>query len=284
MGQLRDRMEADLKLGGYSRSTRKVYLLYARQFAEHYRRSPADLGADEIRAFLLHLVEVREVSSETYRQVRAALKFLYEITLRRPVEVAHLPTRRHPRRLPVVLSGSEVALLLKAVRRDKYRMILTSMYGAGLRVDEACRLQPENIDAKRRLLRIRGKGNRERYTVLSDRLLHELRSYWKCHRPEKWFFPGRRWRQPITPDAVRLVFRKALSDAGIHKKVTPHVLRHSFATHLLETGTDMSIVQALLGHASLRATQTYSHVRIKHVEKIRSPLDLLGTPAGRVLG
>ena len=284
MGQLRDRMEADLRLRGYSPSTRKIYLLYARQFAKHYGRSPAEMGEDEIRAFLLHLVEVREVSSETYRQARAALKFLYKITLRRPVDVAHLPTRRHPRRLPVVLSGSEVALVLKAVQSDKYRLILTAMYGAGLRVDEACRLQPENIDAKRRLLRIRGKGNRERYTLLSDRLLRELRLYWGHHRPEKWFFPGRRWCQPITPDAVRLVFRKALSDAGIHKKVTPHVLRHSFATHLLETGTDVSVVQAVLGHASLRATQAYAHVRIKHVKNVCSPLDLLGTPAGRILG
>jgi len=284
MGQLRDRMEIDLKLGGYSRSTRKIYLLYARQFAEHSGRSPTDMGEDEIRAFLLHLVEVRQISSETFRQVRAALKFLYKVTLRRPVEVAHIPIRRHPRRLPVVLSGSEVSLVLKAVRNDKYRMVLTAMYGAGLRVDEACRLQPENIDAKRRLLRIRGKGNRDRYTLLSDRLLDELRCYWRRHRPEGWLFPGRVWRQPITPSSVRLVFRKALTDAGIHKKVTPHVLRHSFATHLLETGASTSVVQALLGHASLRATQTYSHVRIEHVENIRSPLDLLGTPAGRVLG
>jgi site-specific recombinase XerD len=142
----------------------------------------------------------------------------------------------------------------------------------------------ESIDSKRRLLRICGKGQRDRYTLLSDRLLHQLRAYWYRHRPEGWLFPGRRWQRPITSDSVRLVFRKALVSAGIRKDVTPHVLRHSFATHLLETGTDVAVVQALLGHGSLRATQAYTHVRIEHIESLRSPLDLIDTPAGRVLG
>ena len=284
MGQLRDRVEADLRLGGYSPGTIKIYLIYASQFAKHFGRSPVEMGDNEIRTFLLHLVEVRRVSSETYRQARAALKFLYEVTLKRPVEVVHLPTRRHPRRLPLILSGTEVALLLETVRNDKHRTILMAMYGAGLRIYEACRLRPESIDAKRRLLRIRGKGNRDRYTVLSNRLLQELRAYWRRHQPEGWLFPGRGWQKPITPDAVRLVFKQALKDAGIRKDVTPHVLRHSFATHLVETGTDVAVVQALLGHGSLRATEAYMHVRVEHAEKIRSPLDLLGTPDGRVLG
>ncbi len=284
MGQLRDRMEADLRLGGYSPSTIKIYLLYAGQFAKHFGRSPAKMGDNEIRTFLLHLVEVRRVSSETYRQARAALKFLYQVTLKQPVEVAHLPTRRHPRRLPLILSGTEVALLLGVVRNQKYRTIFMAMYGAGLRNFEACRLRPEQIDAKRRLLRIRGKGQRDRYTMLPDRLLQELRAYYRRHRPDGWLFPGRRWQEPLTTDAVRFVFKRALKDAGIRKDVTPHVLRHSFATHLLETGTDVTVVQALLGHGSLRATAAYSHVRVEHAERLRSPLDLLGTRTGRVLG
>jgi len=284
MGQLRDRMEADLDLGGYSPCTRKIYVLYAAQFAKHFHRSPDDMGENEIKAFLLHLVEVRQVSRETYRQARAALAFLYGVTLKRPVEMEHLPVRRHPRRLPIVLSGTEVALLFEAVRNDKYRMILMAMYGAGLRIREACELRPESIDARRRLLRIRGKGQRERYTLLSDRLLQELRAYWRRQRPDGWLFPGRRFQLPLTGDAVRLVFKRALKTAGIRKDVTPHVLRHSFATHLLETGTDISVVQALLGHGSLRSTATYAHVRVANAANLRSPLDLLGTPAGRVLG
>jgi site-specific recombinase XerD len=284
MGQLHDRMEADLKLAGYSPGTRKIYLLYARQFSKHFMRSPAEMGEEEIRVFLLHLIEERNVSDETLRQVRAALKFLYAMTLRRPVEVAYLPARRRSRPLPMVLSGTEVSALFEAVESEPYRLILKAMYASGLRISEACRLRPEDIDTRRRMVRVHGKGRRDRYTVLADHWLRAMRDYWFRSRPTDWFFPGQKPGSHVTPDAVRLVFHEARRAAGIHKPVTPHVLRHCFATHLLETGTDLAFVQALLGHGSLRATQVYVHVRIRQAGRTRSPLDLLGTPVARILG
>lgn len=285
MGQLHDRMEADLKLGGYSPGTRKIYLMYARQFAKHFLRSPAEMGEEEIRRFLLYRVEEQGISRETYRQIRAALTFLYAITLRRPVEVAYLPTQRKPKPLPVVLSGTEVAAVLDAVHSPKYRAVLMVVYAGGLRIAEACRLRPEHIDAKRRVLLVQaGKGSRDRYTVLSQRLLQHLRRYYRSERPQGWLFPGHTAAGHASPDTVRHVLHAARRDAGLRKHVTPHVLRHSFATHLLETGTDVTVVQALLGHSSLRATAVYTHVRIPHIGRTRSPLDLLGTPAAGVLG
>lgn len=285
MGQIRDRMETDLTLAGYSPSTRKIYLLYAGQFARHFLRSPAQMGEDDIRAFLLHLIEERKISRPTYRQVRAALTFLYTVTLRRPLEVAHLPLRRSTRRLPAVLSGSEVAALLDATRSPKYRVVLMAMYAGGLRISEACRIRPQDIDARRQVLFVpAGKGGRDRYTLLSHRLLHALRTYWQRHRPADWLFPGRTRAGHASPDTVRRVFGLALTEAGVRKRVTPHVLRHCFATHLLETGTELPVIQALLGHGSLRATEVYTHVSLEHLTRTPSPLDLLGTPAARVLG
>ena len=285
MGLLRDRMRQDLKLSGYSPSTCKIYLLYARLFAKFHMRSPAEMSEPEIRQFLLHLIEERKISRQTFRQVRAGLTFLYKVTLRRPAEVEHVPIPRRETRLPEVLSGTEVAALLAAVRNPKYRGILMTMYAGGLRVAEACRLQPEDIDSKRRVILVRaGKGGRDRYTLLSERILEFLRDYWRTARPQGWLFPCRTGTQHVSPDAIRIVFRKALSAAGITKKVTPHVLRHCFATHLVETGVDITVVQTLLGHASLRATEVYTHISIEHLGRTRSPLDLLGTPDSGVLG
>ncbi|MFH1679939.1 MAG: site-specific integrase [Candidatus Eisenbacteria bacterium] len=285
MGKLHDRMEEDLTLGGYSPCTRKVYLCYARLFAGFHHRSPAEMGEQEIRVYLLHLVEERKVSRQTYRQVRAALTFLYAVTLRRPVEVAYLPVRRGKTPLPVVLSGSEVAALLDAVCDLKYRAILMAIYSGGLRISEACTLRPGDIDSKRRVIHIRaGKGGRDRYTILSERFLALLRKYWRTERPTEWLFPGGAPAGHVSPDAARLVFHKAVHAAGIRKQVTPHVLRHSFATHLLECGTDIRTAQVLLGHGSLRATEVYTHVSVEHIGRTRSPLDLLGTPLSSVLG
>jgi len=286
MGQLYDDMKADLTIGGYAPTTRKVYLLYARQFAKHFMRSPAEMGADEVRQFMLHLLEERRVSRETIRQVRSSLRFLYAVTLNRPVEVEWMPPPRRRKTLPVVLSGSEVWELLQAVQAVKYRAILTSMYAGGLRISEACRMRPDDIDSKRMVIRIpQGKGGADRYTLLSDRFLRDLRDYWRRTRPGNgWMFPGRAKTDHLCTESVRKVFRKAVVAAGIKKAVTPHVLRHSFATHLLECGTDVTVIQALLGHNSLRATEVYTHVSVDLIARTRSPLDLLGTPVARVLG
>jgi len=285
MGQLRDRMEADLKIGGYSPKTQKIYIYYAKQFAKHFMRSPAEMGADEVRQFLVHMIEKRKLARVTLRQVRASLNFLYSVTLNRPVEVEWLPSPRPCKRLPVVLSGTEVMALLGAVRAMKYRAILMAIYSGGLRSSEACRLRPEDIDSKRMVICIRaGKAGRDRHTMLSGRLLAYLRGYWRQCRPQGgWLFPGST-EGHASPEMVRRVFRRAREAAAIGKQVSPHTLRHSFATHLIETGTDVTVVQELLGHASLQATSVYTHTSIEHIARTRSPLDLLGTPQARLLG
>ena len=224
MGHLRDRMEEDLRLAGYSPSTIKIYLIYARKYVEHHMRPPAKMGEKEIREFLLHLVENRGISRATYRQVRAALIFLYRITLRRPTEVEHLPVRRKQHRLPVVLSGTELSALLGAVEDVKYKAILMGIYSAGLRISEACRLRAEDIDSKRMVIRVRaGKGGRDRYTVLSARFLTFLRAYWRARRPESWLFPGRTVAGHASPNTVRKVFKKTLAATSIKKPVTPQI-------------------------------------------------------------
>jgi len=286
MAKLRDQMAADLKIGGYSANTQKIYLLYARKYTAHFMRSPAEMGAEEIRQFLLHYVEQRKSSRETIRQIRSALRFLYTVTLNREVEVAWLPPPRSQKRLPQVLSGTEVAALLAAVRRLKYRCVLSTMYAAGLRISEACRLRPEDIDSKRMVIRVSaGKGQRDRYTLLSTRLLHMLRDYWRYTHPDgPWLFSGRGKAGHASPETTRKVFHLAVAAAGIRKKVVPHTLRHCFATHLIESGVDVTVVQALLGHGSLRATELYTHTRIEAVARTASPYDLLGTARGRVFG
>ena len=240
MGQLRDRMTEDLKLRKLSPSTNKVYLLYARKLAKHFGRSPAELGDRDIRDFLLHLIEVEQVSHQSYRQCYAALKFLYGVTLGRPWEVLRVPFPRHQRALPAVLKADEVAALLQAVHRPKYLAVIMATYAGGLRIREACRLQVQDIDSQQRVMWIRGgKGGHDRCTVLADQLLATLREYWKIERPQPWLFPGRTAAGHISDVAVRKLFHQARVDAGIDTKCTPHTLRHSFATHLLDAGTDI---------------------------------------------
>lgn len=285
MAELRDKMEADLKIAGYSPSTRKIYLLYARQFARFHQRSPSEMGAQEIRRFLLHLVETG-LSAETLRQARCGLRFLYGVTLNRAVEIEWVPVPRRPRRLPIVLSGREVGRILDAVRSLKYRSVLMLMYSSGLRISEACHLRPADIDSQRMVIRVEaGKGKRDRYSLLSRRMLDHLRCYWRETRPDGgWLFPSKVPEKPICREGVRKVFHKAVAAAGIRKAVTPHVLRHSFATHLLESGTDITVIQALLGHGSVGVTQVYAHVQIEHIAQTQSPLDLLGTPEAALFG
>lgn len=285
MGKLRDRMKTDLKLAGYSSSTRRIYLHYCKSFVKHFGRSPEHLGEDEVRSFLVDLLDVRKLSHDSYRQCFAALKFLYKTTLKRPFEVESIPRHRPPRPLPQVLSGTEVQALIDATRILKYRTIFMVLYGAGLRVFEACSLCVGDIDSKRMLIHVRmGKGGRDRFAMLSNRLLEALRTYWRIERPSEFLFPGRSRAGHISPTAVRTVLKKAQVEADIGKKVTPHLLRHSFATHLLEMGTELVVIQALLGHRHLHATSRYTSVSTRHIRRLKSPLDVLGTPEGGVLG
>lgn len=285
MGILHDRMEADLKIAGYRPSTREAYLRHGRRFAAHFMRSPAEMGVEEIRQYLLHLIEDRKLGPESVRVARSAVMFLYRVTLNRPVEVEWIPVPKKPKRIPVVLSGTEMTALLDAIHKPKYRAMMMAMYAGGLRISETCRLRPEHIDAKRMVINLCGKGNKERCTLLSKRLLAYLRDYWRITRPDNgWFFPGRTKDGHVSHKTVRGVFHLAVKAAGISKDVTPHSLRHAFATHLIELGNDVTMVKALLGHCSLRTTEVYTHTRIKQMARTISPLDVLGTPAARVLG
>jgi site-specific recombinase XerD len=278
-------MEVDLRLAGYSASTRKIYLLYAKLFTKYHMQPPAEMGEEEIRQYLLHMVEEKKISHETYRQIRAALLFLYRVTLKRETEVDHLPVRRKKRKLPVVLSGTEVERVLDAVRSPKYRAILMAQYAGGLRISEACRLRPEDIDSKRRVIHVRaGKGGRDRYTVLSERFLVYLRDYYRKYRPDGWLFAGQTAGGHASPETARRVFHAAIATVGLSKRITPHALRHCFATHLLESGVDLAVIQSLLGHGSLRATEVYTHISVEHIGRVNSPLDLLGTAAAKPLG
>lgn len=282
----RDRMVADLELANYSPNTIKEYLRCSDTFVQHYMREPTELGETEVRCFLLHLQKVREVGPAGLKMYVASLRFLYVRTLQRPEVVETIPWPRVPKSLPVVLSGSEVEALLQAVESLRHRTILSAAYGGGLRISEACRLRCADVDSKRMVLYVRqGKGNKDRCVMLSERLLLLLREYWRATRPGRdLLFPGNDEGGVVGAAAVRAALSRAVEQCGLRKRVTPHVLRHSFATHLLESGTDLRTIQVVLGHASIRTTARYTHVSTQHVARAKSPLDLIGTASGQVLG
>jgi integrase/recombinase XerD len=277
MGQLHDRMEQDLILKGYSPATRHNYLVHARRLAVYYRRSPEELGEAEIRQFLLYLIQIEQVSYASYRQVLASLRFLYTVTLDRPWEIQRIPFPRHQRRkLPEVLNRDQLLALFRALRKIKYRALLMTCYASGLRIGEACRLRPEDIDSTRKVIRVReGKGSKERYSLLPQRLLEMLRCYWRIYKPLGWLFPGGTAAGHISPDTVRQVFAKARKEVGLGRWCTPHTLRHAFATHLLEAGTDLAVLQALMGHATIETTTIYTHVSTELLQKTPSLMDQL---------
>jgi integrase/recombinase XerD len=239
-------------------------------------RSPAELGAAEVRALLLHQIEVEQLAYSSYRQVYAALKFLYTVTLDRPAEVGRIPfPKRRPRALPEVFTVEQLTAFFAALRRVKYRALFMTCYAAGLRLSEVCHLQVPDIDSARMVIHVRGKGGKERLTVLSRRLLQVLRAYWRVAKPRLWLFPGARPDRPVSVDATRNVFHRACEAAGLPLGYIPHSLRHSFATHLLDAGTDLVLIQQLLGHASIRTTSCYTHVSLARLQQAPSLLDRL---------
>jgi len=287
MGKTRDAMLAELELRRYAESTKYKYLQCAKNFVAHYMRRAEELGEAEVRGYVLHLVREQKASPALQKSHVAAIRFLYMHTLRRPEVVHWLPWPRVPRPVPVVLSGTETLALLEAVESPKYRAVIMCAYGAGLRVSEACALTPADIDSKRMLIHVRnGKRGRERYVMLGQRLLEALRIWWCVERParDEHLFSGVRPQSHVSRHTVRTVLKKAAVAAGVEKRVTPHILRHSFATHLLEAGTDIRVIQTLLGHASIRTTARYTHVSSAHVGRTKSPLDMLGTNEAKPLG
>ena len=285
MAELYDKMAQDLKLKNLAATTQKEYLRCCSWFVRYHMKSPRELGETAIKEFLTH-VQLKGAGPETLKMYVAALKFLYGVTLDRPKVAERLPWPKVAHKKPDILSGTEVERLLGAVTTLAPAVALTAAYGAGLRISEACRLRVEDIDSKRGLIHVRlGKGRKDRYVMLSERLLALLRGYWVQARPAGgWLFPGRRPGTQLTPDAVRKALKTAVAAVKLKKRVTAHVLRHSFATHLLETGTDIRVIQVLLGHASIRTAAHYAQVSTKLVASVKSPLDLLGTRQGAVLG
>jgi integrase/recombinase XerD len=285
MGLLRDRMAEDMKLRGFSPITQDSYLRFAQRFVDHYRRSPLVLGEREVRGFLLHLANDKHAASSTQIVCVASLKFLYGVTLKRPHVVESIPYPKRTLTLPVVLSGSEVQRLLDSVAARGHRTICALMYATGLRVTEACNLQPTDIDAGRGLLRVRqGKGRKDREVPISEKLLVVMRDYWRVVRPSgPYVFPGQVADKPVTRETIHYALRKAATIAQIEKRVSPHTLRHCYATHLLEMGTDLRLIQVLLGHARIETTMRYLHVARERLSAIKSPFDVLGTPEGEVL-
>lgn len=275
MTPLRQRMIEDLKLRNLSPHTEEAYVRAVAKLAQHYGKSPELLDQAQVRAYLVRLAEQR-VSPSLFNQVRCALRFFYSITLGRDWVLNGIVCAKTGKPLPVVLSHDEVTQFFKAVRHPKYRALLMTAYGAGLRVSELVALRLEDIDSRRMVIRVRqGKGKKDRYVMLSPKLLAELREYWKIARPTTWLFPGRRTGRPLSRHLVSIACRRAARRAGIKKNVTAHTLRHCFATHLLDAGTDIRTIQALLGHRSLRTTALYTYVSMEKIVATVSPLDLL---------
>jgi site-specific recombinase XerD len=271
-------MIEDMRLRNLSPHTIDAYVLAVKQFANHFKRSPEQLTAQDVRQYLLHLVQEKHVSWSRYNIARCALQFLYQITLGRDERFEKLPCARVPKRLPTVLCTEELRRLFDVAGRDvKHKALLMTLYGSGLRVSEVAALRPADIDSHRMLIHVRlGKGAKDRMTKLSPRLLEVLREYWRAARPGKWLFP-----QATNPGLAmntssieRMVHRLARR-AGIGKTITPHTLRHSYATHLLDAGTDLRTIQVLLGHRNLKTTAIYLHVSQAKIAAAASPLDLL---------
>lgn len=276
MSAIRRRMQDDLRLRNYSRSTENVYLYHVDRFAGFFGRSPAALGEEDIRRYLLHLVNERACSSSWWRQAVATLRFLYGVTLGRDHMVPRIPYPRQEVRLPLVLSRADVEGLIRAVRNLKHKIILMTIYSAGLRLSEALHLAVGDVDPGRMVIHVRwGKGRRDRVVPLSPMLLAGLRQYQRASGRALWLFPGKHTHAPISCSVVQAVIRQARSSAGLSDRVTARTLRHSFATHLLDAGTDLRIIQTLLGHASLSSTEIYTHVSRTRLQGVQSPLDRL---------
>ena len=273
---LRQRMIDDMTARRFSEATQKDYVRNVRNFTAFLGRSPETATSDDLRRFQLHMAQ-QQVSPWSINAAIAALRFFFTVTLEKPDLVRPLRIVNEPRKAPVVLSQEEVARLLEAAPGLKYKAALSVAYGAGLRVSEVANLKVSDIDSERMTLRVeQGKGQRDRYVMLSPQLLELLRDWWRASRPQVWLFPGQNPINPMTPRQLNRAVTAAKDLAGISKRVSPHTLRHSFATHLLEQGVDIRVIQVLLGHAKLETTALYTRVAVNTVRDIKSPLERLG--------
>jgi site-specific recombinase XerD len=282
MTPLRQRFIEDMQLRGLAPTTQRSYIHYVAEFAKYYKTSPEHLDLEAIRQYQLYLINERKLAPDSVNCFTSAVQFLYQQTLEMPWGSADFPRVKPPQHLPVVLSQEEVEHFFRFVPGLKHRAALMICYGAGLRISEAVALRIEDIDSRRNLIRIRkGKGQKDRYTILSPRLLAVLRVYWRAARPRhhQWLFPSWRSDRHLTSSAVAQACHDACQQSGIRKRITAHTLRHCFATHLLENGTDVRVIQVLLGHSRIDTTARYTAVSTHVIANATSPLDLLGRKA-----
>jgi integrase/recombinase XerD len=278
MTPLREQMIRELELHRMATRTVDAYVKAVAELAQHFGRSPDAISVEEVRDFLHYLITQKKVAFSTCNQKLCAIKFFYHYVLGQKDFSLRVPSKRCAR-LPEPFSRGEIARILDTTRNLKHRALLMTAYGGGLRVSELVRLQPRDIHSERMLIRVnQGKGRKDRYTLLSQRLLEELRTYWRAYRPQTWLFPGRDHTRPLPVNSVKTMFTTSKQRAGIQHGHGIHSLRHSFATHLMEAGVPLPVIQRLMGHTSLRTTATYLHVTSQHLAGVHSPLDLLRLP------
>ncbi len=276
MGILKEKVQKNMDIKGFSPRTKKIYLREIGKFIEYFRKSPEKISTDEIKDYLHFLITEKKSSSSVVRQAYSAIKFLYVSVLEGKWEFSNIPRMKQEKRLPVILDISEVLSIVEATSNIKHRAILAVIYSSGLRVSEAANLKITDIDSKRMQIRIeQAKGAKDRYTLLSVFALDLLRKYWIAYHPNYWLFNGQGGRGHISVRSIQKIFENCREKAGISKHVTVHSLRHSFATHLLEKGTDLHHIQLLMGHSSPATTTVYIHVKRNDLVKISSPLDSL---------
>jgi integrase/recombinase XerD len=281
--QLRQFMLEELQRRNYSERTAKIYIYAVREFARHFGRSPDKLGPAQIREYQAYLATKRKLSPKTVAQRSAALRFLYVKTLRRRYLPEHLPYPKIPRQLPTVLSQQEVQRMIECTHNLMHRAMLLTLYSTGLRRAELTALKVEDIDSQRMMIRVRqGKGRHDRDMPLSSKLLEVLRAYWRWKKPQCYLFPSdyqKRAGQPVSDKVIWWLCKKATREAGIKKRVSPHTLRHSYATHMLEAGADLRTIQVLLGHKKLEDTTIYLHLSKRHLTAVANPLDRMEVDA-----
>jgi len=280
MTSLRQRFIEDMQIRNLAVNTQRSYVEQVSRYARHFHKSPELLGPEQIRAYQIYLTNEKKLATGSITIAISALRFLYGVTLKKDWSFRDLiPAPKVPKKLPIILSPEEVLQFLECVRSRKHRAILTTCYAAGLRISEAVALTPPAIDSKRMVIRVeQGKGKKDRYTMLSPKLLEILRAWWRVEKPKDWLFLGDFPGRHITRSAVEQECQKAHRICKIPKPITPHSLRHAFAVHLLEQGTDVRKIQLLLGHRSLATTAKYLHIATNKVCSTSSPLDLLPRP------
>lgn len=276
MSELRDKMKMYMELKGYSPITTKHYLAHISNFSKFYNKSPHLLGEKEICGYIHYCITERKLTEGSVGAIYNALKIFYTKVLLRPWDINKVPRIKERRRLPKALPPEDIKAIFDAVENIKHKAILMTIYSGGLRVSEVCNLKITDIDSKNMQIFIReGKGKKDRYTLLSKLNLEILREYWKVYKPKEFLFSGRYRTDAITPRSVQRMFEKAKKKAGITRQATVHTLRHSFATHLLDRGTDICYIQRLLGHTRITTTTIYLHLRRMDLLSIKSPLDTL---------